>query len=298
LRLSVSGRRITANSPPPTGLPFVRGVWLELGQAPIADDGKTTIFPSPSADLRGRLDSLANAGDWLGVIAAGDEIGAENILWLDPHFYVAFAMDKLGAQYADAKRAMMLEVGYMLLRAPTLPTMTFNDGTPFADDTTRAWLESEVTPLLGAGGGGGGGSKSYVDAPLKEAASLAGQAKLPEALDVLSKATAQAPSPSDRFRCKLAAAKLCLQAEQFAIARAQLDGLEKLVDKYNLVEWDPALCGDLYLALYTAHRGTNIQLMQSGEPIPDEVRARERNAFERLCQLDASAAVKLMTGVG
>ena len=31
--------------------------------------------------------------------------------------------------------------------------------------------------------------------------------------------------------------------------------------------------------------------------IPDDVRARERSAFERLCQLDAGAAVKMMTGV-
>jgi type VI secretion system protein VasJ len=172
--------------------------------------------------------------------------------------------------------------------------MTFNDGTPFADDSTRAWIESEIAPMLGSGGGGG--PKSYLDAPLKEATSLAGGGNLPGALDVLTKATSQAPSPSDRFKCKLAAAKLCLQAEQYAIARAQLDGLEKLVDKYDLIEWDPGLCAELYLALYTAHRGTNIQLVQSGEAIPDDVRARERIAFERLCQLDAGAAVKLMTG--
>jgi type VI secretion system protein VasJ len=270
------------------------GTWLELSQAPVADDGKTTIFPAPGLDLRARLDAIAGAENWVGLIGAADEIGAENILWLDPQRYIAFAMDKLGAPYAAAKQALILELGYMLLRAPTLPEMTFNDGTPFADDQTRAWIDAEVRTALGSGGGGG--ARSYVDGPLGEANTLVGGGDLPGALTVLFKATAQAPSPADRFKCRLAAAKLCLQAEQYAIARAQLDGLEKQVDQYGLIEWDPGLCAELYLALYTAHRGTNIALVQAGEMIPDDVRARERIAFERLCQLDAGAAVKLMTG--
>jgi type VI secretion system protein VasJ len=239
--------------------------------------------------LRMRFDDLAAAENWLGLIHDADTAAAEHVFWLDPHRYIASAMDRLGPSYEPAKKAVIWELALLLRRAPGFQELTFNDGTPFADAATQAWIESEVLPALGSAAGGGG-PISPLDAAIREARGLLGSAKLPEAIAVLAKASAGAPSLAQRFRGKLAMAELCIQAEQFAIARAQLEGLERVAEQYRLAEWDPELCAALYSALYVAQRSANRLL---GHEVTPEAVQREIAIFDRLCQFDAAAAVKL-----
>ncbi|NUQ74145.1 MAG: type VI secretion system domain-containing protein, partial [Polyangiaceae bacterium] len=149
----------------------------------------------------------------------------------------------------------------------------------------------------GGGGGGGGGAaggatRNYADKPLKEARALLAEERLADALALLAKAAQAAPSPSDKFKVTLASAQLCIQVQQFMVARAQLEGLEKMAEQHRLADWDPPLCAELYASLYTAHRA----ISQFEEPTP-EGRARMSAIFERLCQLDAGAAVRALTAV-
>ncbi len=146
----------------------------------------------------------------------------------------------------------MRELASMLGRAPGLHTLQFNDNTPLADDTTRAWIEDEVQKMGGSGGGGGGGGAragSPLDKAVAEAQNLLANEQLPEALTLIHKALNSVTKPVDRFRGRLEIAKLCLAAGQTGIARAQLDGLDKLAEHHRLSEWEPALCTDLYSAL-------------------------------------------------
>jgi hypothetical protein len=110
---------------------------------------------------------------------------------------------------------------------------------------------------------------------------------------MVMKAAASAQTPAERFRGKLAVAQLCLLGEQILVARAALDGLDKLVEQHRLWEWEPDLCTQFYAALYQAHRGMNAAY---GVDAPPELRAKETAAFERLCQLDAGAALKFTMG--
>lgn len=273
------------------------GAWLELVQAPPAD-GSTTLVPPPPGGLRDQWEGMASAGNWAGVLASADETSAQFILWLDPLRYMARALTELGDSHADAKTAFLREVAFVLQRAPGLHELCFNDGSPFADDETKAWIAQEVLPMLGSGGGGGGGGagagggKNYLDKPLRQARELLAGEQLAEALSVLAKAAVAAPTPVDRFKVKLASAQMCLQVQQFAVAKAQLEGLDRLVEEHGLLQWEPELCAEHYGALYAAYRS----LSQFEEPTP-EARQRMSAVFERLCQLDAGAAVKALAGV-
>ena len=110
---------------------------------------------------------MAGASNWEALIATADVAGADNPLWLDPHRYISLAMDNLGEAYFAAKQALLVEVALLLQRAPELPTLTFNDGSPFADADTVAWIEAEVSKVLGSGGGGApAGPRSVLDKPL------------------------------------------------------------------------------------------------------------------------------------
>lgn len=275
-----------------TGYRLMRaGIWLELGGDPYAPggDGRTMLDP-PMAHVRDALPSLLAAGSFADLLAAAEEIAANNVLWLDPHRYAAAALDALGEEYAAAKQAVLGEVAVLLRRAPNMPQMTFNDGTPLADDDTKAWIQAEVA----AGGGGGGGParpRSYVDKPLAEARKLLANEQPVDALAVLSKAALSAPSPVDRFRTKLALAQLCIELQQIVIARAQLEELERIAEHHRLVDWLPELCAEMYAGLYLC-----VRAMNQGYEVAPEAREKELRVFERLCQLDASAAFKLTLG--
>ncbi|RLB65087.1 MAG: hypothetical protein DRI90_02915 [Deltaproteobacteria bacterium] len=290
------------------------GMWMELDAAPPTEDGKSLV-PPPGAHIAQRFDTLAASQDWLTLLNEAEQIGAEYVLWLDPHRHACTAMSALGALFMKAKKELLIQVALLLKRIPTMPTIQFNDGTPFADGQTQMWIESEVTPVLGGeegggGGGGGGGGPSVLDEPLKEARELAVKGELGKAIDVIGDAAAAAPTPSERFRGQLAIAQLCLGAGQFSIARGQLEGLTDRIDHHRLTAWDPDLSAQVYAALYPAIKGANEAKAsaggQDGMPVlpgqpgipavTAEDLAAEETAFERLCQLDPAMALKLRGG--
>lgn len=294
LILQRAGDALRAADPrDPSGYRLMRaGLWLELGGDPYAPggDGRTMLDP-PMDHVREALPSLLAAGSFADLLAAAEEVAASNVLWLDPHRYVAAALDGLGEEYAAAKQAVLGEVAVLLRRAPNMPQMTFNDGTPLADDDTKAWIQAEVAAGGGGGGGGPARARSYVDKPLSEARKLLAGEQPVEALAVLSKAALAAPSPVDRFRTKLGLAQLCIELQQIVIARAQLEELERIAEHHRLLDWLPELCAEVYAGLYTCLRAMN-----QGYEVPPEAREKEQRVFERLCQLDASAAFKLTLG--
>jgi type VI secretion system protein VasJ len=199
----------------------------------------------------------------------------------------------MGALFLKAKEALVTEIAILLRRLPLLPTLQFNGGEPFADGQTRMWLDSEVAAALGGSGGSAAAAEpSVLDEPLKEARDLAIKGKLADAVALVTRAADSAPTPVDRFRGQLAVAQLCLQAGQFAVARAQLLGLADDVERRGLRAWQPRLCAELYATLYAAFRG----LYPKDEDLPPEERVRQSHAFEQLCQLDPAAALKLGEG--
>ncbi|MBM4360639.1 MAG: type VI secretion system protein TssA, partial [Deltaproteobacteria bacterium] len=179
------------------------GMWLELTQAPAVMDGKTLVEP-PGSHIKTRLDALAASNDWLNLLGEADSHGGNFILWLDPQRYAATAMSALGALFLKAKEELLMQVALMLKKVPTLPQMKFSDGTPYADAQTQMWIENEVKPILAGDGGGAGAAPSVLDEPLKEAKDHAMKGDLGKALTVIMGASDAAPTPSERFRGKLA----------------------------------------------------------------------------------------------
>ncbi|MEM1032824.1 MAG: type VI secretion system domain-containing protein, partial [Myxococcota bacterium] len=284
------------------------GMWIEVAGTPPVTDGKTMV-PPPAPHVRTRLDSLAAAQDWLALLQEAERAGLDNILWLDPHRYVATAMSALGVMFNKCKDELLTATALHLKKVPTMTKLSFSDGTPFADGQTQMWIESEVTPVLAAGdGGGGGGPASALDEPLKEAKGLAMKGELGNALELVATAAASAPTPAERFRGRLALAQLCLSGGRHEIAKSALSGLAVEIEAHDLTTWDPALCGEYYACLYAATKGVNddkrpppgapVAVAAPGQPGPptgptEEELAAERAAFERLCQLDPAAALKL-----
>ncbi len=263
------------------------GAWLQVVATP-PDEGGRTFVPAPPYYLKDQLESLVAASAWSDLVVAADGATVAAPLWLDLQRYLATALDNLGEEYAAAKQTALRELAFLLSRAPKLAELCFDDGSPFADDTTKAWIASEVAGAFG--GGGGGAPARPLDRALKDAREAVAEGQIERAVGVVARAARSATSSSERFRARLELAKICLRAGQFALAKAQLDGLDRLVDKHRLAEWEPELCAELFAALYEAHRAVNAPMGDMASP---DARAKETAAFERLCELDPTAALRL-----
>jgi type VI secretion system protein VasJ len=174
------------------------------------------------------------------------------------------------------------EVATLLRRMPSLPDLLAADGTPLADEQTRAWIASDVA--AGAGGGGGGGRSDDPGEPFPKVATLLKAGKTPEALKLAKEAIDGTASPRLRAVRRLALAQACLEAGQAKLARSLYAALDRELTERGLVEWEPGLAATCLEGLVRAIRAA----AQKGSQY-----AAADAAFERLCHVDPSAAAQL-----
>jgi type VI secretion system protein VasJ len=272
------------NAASPEAHRLVRIATLLFLNAPLpAEAGETTIDP-PDATAIEQATALHASQDWEALARLAEETTAAMPLWLDGHCHAARAYENLGEPYDGARRVIEGEIAALALRSPGIVDLRFAGGTPFATDDAKAWIAGLTS---GGGGGGGGASKDPVAKAVVQAQELLAAEQLPQAVALLQRTASSAASPMVRFRAKLEGAKILLVAGFADLARAQLEGLDRLVERHRLDEWDPDLAVQLYATLYRAQR-----LAGHADSEVPEVRARVLATWERLCQLDGAAALR------
>ncbi len=271
----------------PTSVDGVRlgrvAAWLLVGGAPYNEGGQTQI-DGPYEHVAGSLHELAAAQDWNNLLVTASQVSASYPMFLDAAFAMARALEGLGPEYEACKNAVVKETAALLARAPELPNLTFANGVPFANADTKAWAAG-----LAAGGGGGGGSKSPVDKAVADAQKLLDGGQAPQAVGLLSRLANQLASPNHRFRARLEIAKLCIKAQLFDIALAQLEALERVADEHRLAAWDPELCAEMYASLYRTRKAQSALAMDDVE-LPKRI----SHSLQKLCELDAAQALLVM----
>jgi type VI secretion system protein VasJ len=268
------------------------GAWSIIEELPPAADGRTFI---PSPGDAAQLAEMRDGARWLELLNTAEEMASRFLFWLDLHRYVALALDNLGPTFAAAREVVGREVTYFVARMPAVTSLTFDDGTPFADAATQTWLEEEGRKW-GAGGGGSaaGAAASAEDeeiaARFEEARQMVSGGKV---ADGLASALALADRAADarlRFRARLAVGKMALDASKHDLARGMLEHLTADVERHGLETWEPATCATLYSYLLVASR--EVSRARGGSP---DLVVREQYLFDKLCRLDPASAIKLST---
>jgi type VI secretion system protein VasJ len=270
------------------------GAWISLEEAPPAEEGRTFI-PSPGEGTRKQLEDLRDNQKWFELLNTAEAMTSEYLFWLDPHRFVALAMDRIGPQFLAARETLGREVTHFVSRLPTLPTLSFADGMPLADAATQTWLDEEARKW---GGGGGGSAVSAaasaedeeVAARLADAKKMALEGRLAEGLAIALALADRAADARMRFRGRLAVGKMALDGSKPELARAMLDHLVVDVERFGLETWEPAVCATLYSYLLTATR--EVTRAKGGSP---DLEAKEQHLFDKLCRLDPASAIKLST---
>ncbi len=220
--------------------------WEPLHDAVPNNGGKTSI-PAPYSTTLEAYRNLFQNEQWQDLAKNGEEAFSADgfIFWFDLQRYICTALVALGAEYAPCAKAIRIELALLLSRLPTLPALTYDDGTPFADAMTQDWIQADVLSALGGGGGGGPApikKKGDVGEEQKQAGILLGEGKLEAALQILRTGLANDSSEKNNFDRKLIMAELLFKGNKPHVARSILEDLKASIERYTLLKWDPELC--------------------------------------------------------
>jgi type VI secretion system protein VasJ len=280
----------------PTAYRLMRALrWGGLRKAPSNDGGKTRI-PAPREQRRTFLRNLYEQDQYERLLEEGEssfQSGAFHF-WLDLQRFVASALEALGKPYAEAHQAVLADTALLVHRLPDLATLTFSDGTPFADPLTADWIETQVQPLLvgdesGSGSSGADGQMAATQ-QYEEARKTLGSGDLAEALEIMRDGAVQDASQKETFHRQLYIATLCLKGGQPSIAQPLLDDLDAAIERHAIDAWDPPLALEVW-----THRCQCYDALAQKAPDADkaELFKQADQAFEKICRVDATRAVSI-----
>jgi type VI secretion system protein VasJ len=217
--------------------------WNPLSETPPADGQGRTRLAAPRGEVRRQVERLAAQAKWpeLAACVDGAFMEAANHLWLDLARYRDLAV---GYAYADApslRDALRADLRLLLERLPELARLAFDDGTPFMDEATRAWVETEVASTHAHAEVqrvADGHRQHAID---EEAAARLAAEGLPAACAWLRTASDHGDA-RERFLRRWCLARLFDRAGHSEAARHLLEALDGESKRFGLAEWEPALC--------------------------------------------------------
>jgi type VI secretion system protein VasJ len=269
------------------------GAWITIEDLPPVEAGRTFVPPPDEGTIQS-LAELRDGEKWLELLNAAEETTGNYLFWLDPHRFVAMALDRMGPQFLAAREVVGREVVGFVSRFAGIESLCFSDGTPFADAATKTWLEEEGGKYGGGGGSAGSAAITAEDEEIakrfEEAKKMVSGGKVSDGLQVALALADRSADARLRFRARLAVGKMALDGSKAELARPMLEHLLADVERYSLESWEPALCATLYSYLLVATR----EVSRARGDSPDLV-AREHHLFDKLCRLDPASAIKLST---
>ncbi|MDY6903493.1 MAG: type VI secretion system protein TssA [Thermodesulfobacteriota bacterium] len=218
--------------------------WLTIDELPLVQDDGNTLLPAPEGAIRSGIENQMTAGNYETVITTAEDQLRQSLFWFDLNRFTAQALEALGGKYAKAGDMVSAETALLIKRLPGLENLTFSDGTPFADNETRAWLKTltaadeTAEPMPGVTEGGLDARVKEVEAEAKD---LFRKKERAEAVALLQTGMTGAGSCRERFLFRMALARLFMTMGKTDLTGPHLDEILSDVDTYALETWDPDL---------------------------------------------------------
>ena len=197
------------------------------------------------------------------------------------------------AAKAMAKQELANLIAYettaLLQRFPELPSLRFDDDTPFANAETLIWLNSlsgktDKAPIVVAAD-----DEEELITVINRSCEIADEEGLAEALAAL--AEYRPHNEKQRFQLRLAMAQLCLDHGRAEFALPIVEELSEQAERTSLAVWDKYLALVVARTLQGALRGVMVEATEE-----DKVRygQRVRNLSAQMCRWDLVQAVQLI----
>lgn len=221
--------------------------WADIKNAPPSEDGKSRL-PPPDSTIMQTLRSHLDAGQYPEALRLAEEQVGVSLFWLDPHRISAAALAAMGAPYKAAQNAVTGEVRDYVARVPAIQSLAFDDGTPFADAQTKAWLAELLTSNRQDGGDGDNPAVRTAMEKAREQAAADPAA----AVRMLSDAGDAAGRPKDALLLRIELMKILTASGHGEAAQAQIPLVLAILDKHALDTWDSPLTASALTACITA----------------------------------------------
>jgi type VI secretion system protein VasJ len=255
-------------------------LWDSLEKLPPNKDSKTQL-PKPAVDKFKKLQELFEQGDFIAVLNQAEKSASKMPYWFDGQRLIANSLAALGGEFTKAAEALTLELKQFLTRLPSIINLCYSDGTPFADEQTLLWINTQV--LCGDQDDSSGQQNDEIHEAFLEAQKLASSGKLTEGLGFLKKVSTQ--NLRDDFRIKLATAELVSQSGQTKVAIPLLERLITETKRINAIDWET----DFTIKAYSI-------LVKAYEKLEDDDAAQKQqqrmDAFDQLCWFDPTAVAE------
>jgi len=261
---------------------------------PLDASGRTRLVP-PKPEHRALLKRLWLQQSWLELLEQADSLFAQGVnhIWLDLQWYIHQALSRAGTPYDSWAEIIKQDLHGLLTRLPGLETLTWNDGTPFADEVTLNWINQHV--MAPPAGWGEQRAASAVAAENDdilqleaEALRLADSEGIDAALNWLQHRPGSI-TPRCRWLLRLLMARVTEQYGKNEMALHLLGELDDSAAALTLTQWEPELLFEVKA------RRLKLLRMKAGRNEADKLRlnADMESLLAGLIALDPARAAML-----
>ncbi|WXL25690.1 type VI secretion system protein TssA [Ectopseudomonas mendocina] len=255
-------------------------LWLPIDNLPERNGEQITSLRGIPIDKLKSYQERLLSGQYADLLVDLEASIARAPFWLDGQHLAWQCLQGMGAEHA--MREVEIQLALFMQRMTGLETLRFHDGSPFADDQTRAWLITQVMPHVQNSSAEQLPSTASESAPawdiaLQQAITCLRKDGLKSAVQQIKTEMASARGERERFFWQLTLARLCYAAKKYDLARTQLEALDQLLHANGLSNWEP----DLVLEVLRLRHSCCELLPQN-----NAVREEKDEIHRRLCHLD------------
>ena len=271
--------------------------WLKVDTLPSHNDNRETRIPPPAPHLFEHYQNLIQQEAWKEILVQAEAQMVESPFWLDLQYFSAQALSHFGASTLSAKQAVTDELMTLMKRVPKLSELTFADGTPFATEETRIWIEEvvagdslspsdTVVPKFEEAA-----ADDSINVMRKKITDLLRQGQIKEALALFQEEMAACHAIRKRFLLRLAFAKACIDSKTketrlLKIAQSQLEMLDQ--EAIFLETWEPTLSLDFLEVFWYL---MNALYKETKQP---EMKERIEAIYQRISRRDLLCSYRLV----
>ncbi|MGY8811883.1 MAG: type VI secretion system protein TssA [Pseudomonadales bacterium] len=268
-------------------------LWLPIDALPSHDAEQKTGLRNLPADRLAAYGERYNQGQHAQLLQDIEASIARAPFWLDGQHLAWQCCEALGAE--EAAEEIERQLALQLKRLPGLEKLRFFDGAPFAQPQTLDWINSRVqqhaapaqsAPITFQRSNNTVATAAW-DEGLESAIALLRKEGLKAAVHQLGAQIQQARGDRAAFYWRLAQARLCFQARQYELAKAQLESLHQQLQTSGLDKWEPDLNLDVLRLLHSC-----CDLL----PQNQSTRERKDEIYHRLCHLDLGVVLDQALG--
>lgn len=220
--------------------------WDTVDQIPPLDSsGRTRLVP-PKPEYRAQLKRLYLQKNWTELVEQASQMYCEGVnhFWIDLQWYLWQGLSHAGHPWDTWTDSVLLDLRLLLKRLPGLEGLAWNDGTPFADEVTAAWIAEKVNE---EGLMYGDKSATVVNGQtddvllLESEAMEKGDMEGPEAALAWLQSLPGMDTPRHRWLIRLLMARVAEQYGRNDMALHLLGELTTRAPQLTLGDWEPGL---------------------------------------------------------